>query len=214
MYTLIESVHILIIFVFSTVLILYSLFTMRKTAVKKDKRTRLQKSFQQTVLKLYHKKNLDEITINEVCEKIGVPRSSFYYHYNTVRDVLEEIERDFIKSLSKTVEGVQTDIPDERERFIKLLEASIPVIKSFEQFIKTVVERKDLSFMNRWSELIANRIHFVSDDNLKGKVLSFTTIFSIADMLFANIPLTKIKSGSIYDIGMQLYAFKKDLLEA
>ena len=71
---------------------------MKKKETKKGKKTRLQKNFQQTVLKFYRKKNVDEITINEVCKKLGVPRSSFYYHYKTIRDVIVEIQNDFLKS--------------------------------------------------------------------------------------------------------------------
>ena len=70
---------------------------MKKKETKKGKKTRLQKNFQQTVLKFYRKKNVDEITINEVCKKLGVPRSSFYYHYKTIRDVIAEIQSDFLK---------------------------------------------------------------------------------------------------------------------
>ena len=89
---------------------------MRKTAVRKEKRTRLQKSFHTTVLKLYRKKNLDEITINEVCEKVNVPRSSFYYHYNTIRDVLDELENDYLNELKRTLSEVKRDPKDEKKK--------------------------------------------------------------------------------------------------
>ncbi len=187
---------------------------MRKTAIKKDKRTRLQKNFQQTVLKLYRKKTLDEITINEVCEKVGVPRSSFYYHYNTIRDVLEEIEKDFIKELSKSLSVLEIDGLEEKERYLKSLEVSLPIIKNYEQFIKTVVvERQDLSFMTRWAKLIAEQTRIAQQDFLKEQVLAFTTIFSIADMLNSNVSLAKIKGETIYETSGHLYELKKELLE-
>lgn len=214
MDTLLQCVYIIDFLFFYPYFIVYIVYTMRKTAIKKDKRTRLQKNFQQTVLKLYRKKTLDEITINEVCEKVGVPRSSFYYHYNTIRDVLEEIEKDFIKELSKNLKDLEVKEAGEKERYLKTLESSLPVIKGYEQFIKTVVvERQDLSFMTRWAKLIAEQTRIAQQDPLKERVLAFTTIFSIADMLNSSIPLAKIKGETIYEASIHLYELKKQLLE-
>ena len=41
-------------------------------------------------LELLEKKNFDYITVREICEKAGVNRSTFYLHYETVGDLLEE----------------------------------------------------------------------------------------------------------------------------
>lgn len=187
---------------------------MRKTAIKKEKRTRLQKNFQQTVLKLYRKKNLDEITINEVCDKVGVPRSSFYYHYNTIRDVLEEIEKDFVKDLNTVVKKALEEKLTTRDLYLKIFEGSIPVIKGNEQFIKAVMlERQDFSFMTRWASLIQGVITVDPKDQFRNKVLAYSTIFSIGDMLAAGIAITPQKGEIIYDNNETVYSYKKELLE-
>lgn len=41
-------------------------------------------------LELLEKKDFDYITVREICEKAGVNRSTFYLHYETVGDLLEE----------------------------------------------------------------------------------------------------------------------------
>lgn len=187
---------------------------MRKTAIKKDKRTRLQKNFQQTVLKLYRKKTLDEITINEVCDKVGVPRSSFYYHYNTIRDVLEEIEKDFIKELSEALKKLSGERLKGKELFVRAFEEFIPVIKANEQFIKAImVERLDFSFMAKCSKLVKEIGAADIADPLKNKILAYATIFSVGDMLATGVAITKEKGELIYDNYEKLYIYKKELLE-
>ena len=41
-------------------------------------------------LELIAKKDIDFITVKEICEKAGVNRSTFYLHYETVADIIEE----------------------------------------------------------------------------------------------------------------------------
>ena len=41
-------------------------------------------------LELLEKKDFAYITVKEICEKAGVNRSTFYLHYETINDLLEE----------------------------------------------------------------------------------------------------------------------------
>lgn len=50
------------------------------TAVKMDK----------AFLELLEKKDFEFITVKEICEKAGVNRSTFYLHYETIGDLLDE----------------------------------------------------------------------------------------------------------------------------
>ena len=47
-------------------------------------------------LELIEKKDFAYITVKEICEKAGVNRSTFYLHYETVGDLLEESVRHII----------------------------------------------------------------------------------------------------------------------
>lgn len=45
------------------------------------------------LIALLEKKELDYITVSEICQQAGVNRSTFYLHYETVGDLLEETTR-------------------------------------------------------------------------------------------------------------------------
>ena len=59
----------------------------------------------QALVELLNKKEFEYITIKEICEKAGVNRSTFYLHYETISDLLEEcldnINKNFIKHFNK-----------------------------------------------------------------------------------------------------------------
>lgn len=42
------------------------------------------------LIDLLKKKDLEYITVKEICKKAGVNRSTFYLHYETVADLLNE----------------------------------------------------------------------------------------------------------------------------
>ncbi len=44
----------------------------------------------QALIELLNKKDYEFITVKELCEKAGVNRSTFYLHYSTMDDLLEE----------------------------------------------------------------------------------------------------------------------------
>ena len=45
------------------------------------------------LISLLKKKSFDYITVSEICETAGVNRSTFYLHYETVGDLLDETVR-------------------------------------------------------------------------------------------------------------------------
>ena len=44
----------------------------------------------EALMALLEKKDFEYITIKEICAEAGVNRSTFYLHYETTRDLLEE----------------------------------------------------------------------------------------------------------------------------
>ena len=77
----------------------------------------------QALLMLIEKKDIEYITIKEICEKAGVNRSTFYLHYENIFDLLNEtmenLNREFISSFQN---NVLTDKPEDlvfiKEEFI------------------------------------------------------------------------------------------------
>lgn len=56
----------------------------------------------EALIELLCKKDIQYISVKEICEKAGVNRSTFYLHYETISDLLEEtiehIQEEFQKS--------------------------------------------------------------------------------------------------------------------
>lgn len=62
----------------------------------------------QALISLLAEKDIEYISVKEICEKAGVNRSTFYLHYETIGDLLEEtidyILSHFLASFDKTTE--------------------------------------------------------------------------------------------------------------
>lgn len=68
--------------------------------MKKDLRIAVTKRMiKEALIRLLEAKPLDKIKINELCEASGVNRATFYRHYETLQDVLREIEIEFIRQM-------------------------------------------------------------------------------------------------------------------
>lgn len=74
------------------------------TAVKMD----------EALIELLEKKDFEYITIKEICEKAGVNRSTFYLHYETIGDLLEETSRyllnDFLSYFSADTKSIALNL--------------------------------------------------------------------------------------------------------
>ncbi len=183
-------------------------FVMKKQGSNTTKRTRLQKSFQQTVLKLYRKKNVDEITINEVCDKLGVPRSSFYYHYQTIRDVVSEIENDFLR----VTKGALATIPftgNEKTDYVNALTTLIPIVKNHENAIKAFAyERHDAAFLREWASLLSTS--FAKEPTHRERILAYIAIFGIGDYLNKGVSLSSFNPDAVYEVAHRIYEIKTE----
>ena len=181
---------------------------MKRQEKMKVRKTRLQKNFQQTVLKLYRKKNVDEITINEVCKKLGVPRSSFYYHYKTIRDVIAEIQSDFLKSNRNALAAIKLT-GDEKTDFANCFEAVITITKNNENLVRAFAnERYDSEFLRLWAKTISEG--FSKEAGHRERVIAFLTIFGIGDYLNKGVSLNSFDSGAAYEAASRIYDIKAE----
>ncbi|MBQ1280706.1 MAG: TetR/AcrR family transcriptional regulator, partial [Oscillospiraceae bacterium] len=66
------------------------------------------------LISLLKKKPLDFITVSELCEEAGVNRSTFYLHYETVGDLIEEAARyllnDFLSYFSADTKSIARNL--------------------------------------------------------------------------------------------------------
>ncbi|MBQ6165712.1 MAG: TetR/AcrR family transcriptional regulator C-terminal domain-containing protein [Clostridia bacterium] len=79
---------------------------MNKQNGKTDRRVLYTKMFlKESLLELMKEKPVDKITPTELCRKAEINRNTFYKHYYTARDVLEEIEDEFSAQIVDSLSG-------------------------------------------------------------------------------------------------------------
>ena len=110
------------------------------TAVKMD----------EALIALLEKKDFAYITVKEICEKAGVNRSTFYLHYETIQDLLEEsaqyIIDQFVEFMPQdTVEFLERlpDRPLEELYLItpEYLKPYLNYVKEHRRIFRTTVEQ-------------------------------------------------------------------------
>ncbi len=69
-------------------------------------------------LSLLKEKNLQDITITELCENLGISRGTFYLHYTDVYDLLNKTERAMSEELQQRFQAAR-EISN-REAFLEL----------------------------------------------------------------------------------------------
>ena len=66
--------------------------------MKENQRVTLTKRLlEEALLRLLEKKELDKISVSELCLEAGINRATFYRHYFIARDILFEMQVNFIK---------------------------------------------------------------------------------------------------------------------
>ena len=66
----------------------------RYSCVKKTKKT-----FEESLASLAREYPLNKITVKALCEKAQLSRNAFYFHYEDIYDLVDEIENDFINEV-------------------------------------------------------------------------------------------------------------------
>ena len=77
----------------------------------------------EALLLLLEQKEFDAITVKEICQKAGVNRSTFYLHYESMNDLLEEtvdmINERFKASLSSVPAGDPSKVVLTSEKYLR-----------------------------------------------------------------------------------------------
>lgn len=74
---------------------------------KEDQRIRLTKRLlKENLIELLAEKNIGRISVTELCSRSDINRSTFYQHYNTPKDVLLGIEREFSERAFASLKGM------------------------------------------------------------------------------------------------------------
>lgn len=63
-----------------------------------------KKLLKEGLFRLLDKKNIDKVNVTELCRESGINRATFYAHYGTPYDILNEIEHEMIDEIMRNTE--------------------------------------------------------------------------------------------------------------
>ena len=133
------------------------------------------------LISLLKNKPFEYITISEICESAGVNRSTFYLHYETIRDLLDETVRylldDFLSYFSSNTSSVRLNIKEcslDELNYIsdKYLIPYLTYIKDNKEiFLTALLHSRELGLEDINSRMfenifcpILNRFHYPAND--------------------------------------------------
>lgn len=149
------------------------------------------------VMKLLKKKHISDISISELCEEAEINRTTFYRHYQTVHDVLMEIELDYMNEFYE-VPAPTNNTKDIRQYAVRMCNFLYDNSEIAKLFIKNNTDNDfRLLFQNFADDFLSSRlVHY------KGKAVNantlrlMTTFFSygiysmVRQWLIEEIPMT------------------------
>lgn len=118
-------------------------------------RNRTMVSIQESFWELYTSEEKKRVTVEDVCRNAGITRSTFYYYYNYIDEVLDSIKQkqmDLIRDLFETSNNENRDFQSFIPRFQELF------IENERYLIPLVMEYKDPKFSLRYRSYIENML--------------------------------------------------------
>ncbi len=113
------------------------------------------------LLNILQDKRLDEVTISEICTKAAVNRNTFYSHYQSIKDLLDEIEAEFLEVVlskihvdSESTKGVTSlltkifEVVQENKEMCRLLFTD----NGDKNFIRTIVMFAMPAAVKNWQD--------------------------------------------------------------
>ncbi|MEE5992264.1 MAG: TetR/AcrR family transcriptional regulator [Oscillospiraceae bacterium] len=116
-----------------------------------------KKAIRETFLTLLRKKPVSRITIREIVEECGINRNTFYYHYQDLPQLIEEIITDEtervinqcnnISSIEECVEVVVNELMRNKIPILHLHQSSVSSRIFYEQYLRKVCVHFTESFL-------------------------------------------------------------------
>jgi len=147
--------------------------------VKSDLRvTKTKQALQEALLDLLQTKNLESISITEICRVAKINRGTFYLHYGQVEDLFEEYFREIMKDLSDAYEEPYKHVPKLNPR--ELNPATIRIFHHIEQyknfyrivFSKNVQMSYYYLLFDQISDLLKRDFHIKMDNTINSGMIS------------------------------------------
>lgn len=146
----------------------------------------------EALLEMLKKNNIRKISIRELCQVAGINRSTFYNHYGSQYDVLNEIAEEYIKSTSF---AVINDIA-ERKNINECLTGVLEYIKDNLEFAKLILNQDNYDLIThikislpQFDDMVMNHLPENIDLDEKKAIASFVqygTVRLIKEWIFSD----------------------------
>lgn len=113
------------------------------------------------LLRLLETKPLDKINITELCRESGINRATFYRHYELPRDILSEMQSEFVEEMLNSFDKPLTE--QDVEYFFNYLFQHAALVKIFIQYNSDV--DLPLLFNNFYHNLLNKKALKIFDED-------------------------------------------------
>ena len=144
---------------------------------KEDRRAKMTKTFlRHALVELMRTKNINDLSVKEICEKADVNRSTFYKHYETITDLYSDI----LSDVSRNIEYISTCARNDGTFFTaKYAEAVLNYAEhNRELFLVLLSENGNLGF----GEYLVNSIDKIIGDVNIPDVSRYSLYFVVSGM--------------------------------
>lgn len=168
------------------------------------KTTRAQETLQSALVDLMSEKSLMSITVREVCARAYVARSTFYAYYQSIDDILKEIEDLHLYNLVVSNDAIfNTDLvePSDLSYYTQTLNY---ISQNASVFSALLIKNPDYRFINKWKSAIKHHFYerFFKEKQIKNEDFVLDTIASIIisfDTYWLQNP-QKVDINEVYDM--------------
>lgn len=141
---------------------------MENTAHKPDRRVaRTKKAIKNAFAELMSEKEISEITVKDIAETADVNRKTFYNYYNSVYDIVNEIENELVLAFDNVLSNI--DFKQEMKNPYGIFEKLTGVINQDFDFYSRLMK------MNHNANLM-QKLYVALKDRMKASFLSQTDI--------------------------------------
>ena len=137
-----------------------------------------------SMMKILREKELDMISVAELCREAGVNRATFYRHYEIPRDVVTEIQRDLYEELKQHI-----SMPKSPENIHSVLEKLCAFLNGHRELIRIFIRNNsDMDFINFMNEIYSEVAKEYSHTNVLKKLsqedIQFLTLYNAGGSYF------------------------------
>lgn len=124
------------------------------TEIKVKELSEGQAALHTALIKLMKNHKVSDLSVREVCSEAGVARSTFYYYYQSIDDILAEIEDQLIGTITRQNEKIMSK--DYRtEEDLRFYQQTMDFVNEHHEIFEIfLISNPDYRFQEKWKRAI------------------------------------------------------------